>query len=66
MRVAIAKNGRTLLARGYGFADLENDVTATAETVHRIGSVTKPFTSAAIMRSMEQGKLSLNQGLTRR
>jgi CubicO group peptidase (beta-lactamase class C family) len=58
--VAIAKNGRTILAKGYGFADLENDVPAKAETVYRIGSVTKQFTSAAIMRLMEQGKLTLD------
>ena len=57
--VAVVKNGSTLLVKGYGLADLENDVPATAETVYRIGSVTKQFTSAAIMRLMEQGKLAL-------
>jgi D-alanyl-D-alanine carboxypeptidase len=61
--VAVVKNGRTILAKGYGFADLENDVPATAETVYRIGSITKQFTSAAIMKLMEQGKLSLDDTL---
>jgi CubicO group peptidase (beta-lactamase class C family) len=61
--VAVVKNGRSVLAKGYGFADLENDVPATAETVYRIGSITKQFTSAAIMRLMEQGKLSLDDTL---
>jgi len=61
--VAVVKNGRTVLAKGYGFADLENDVPATAETVYRIGSITKQFTSAAIMRLAEQGKLSLDDTL---
>src|SRR5689334_23639037 len=61
--VAVVKNGRTVLAKGYGFADLENDVPATPETVYRIGSVTKQFTSAAIMKLMEQGKLSLDDTL---
>jgi CubicO group peptidase (beta-lactamase class C family) len=61
--VAVVKNGRTVLAKGYGFADLENDVPATSETVYRIGSITKQFTSAAIMRLMEQGKLSLDDTL---
>ncbi len=61
--VAVVKNGRTVLAKGYGFADLENDVPATAETVFRIGSITKQFTSAAIMKLMEQGKLSLDDTL---
>jgi D-alanyl-D-alanine carboxypeptidase len=61
--VAVVKNGRTVLAKGYGFADLENDVPAAAHTVYRIGSVTKQFTSAGIMRLMEQGKLSLEDTL---
>jgi len=61
--VAVVKNGRTVLAKGYGFADLENDVPATAETVYRIGSITKQFTSAAIMKLIEQGKLSLDDTL---
>ena len=61
--VAVVKNGRTIVSKGYGYADLENDVPATSETVYRIGSVTKQFTSAAIMRLMEQGKLSLDDTL---
>jgi len=61
--VAVVKNGRPIVVKGYGFADLENDVPATAETVYRIGSVTKQFTAAAIMRLMEQGKLSLDDTL---
>lgn len=63
--VAVAKNGRTIVAKGYGFADLENDVPASAETVYRIGSITKQFTSAAIMRLVEQGKLALDDTLQR-
>ena len=61
--VAVVKNGKPIVSKGYGFADLENDVPATAETVYRIGSVTKQFTSAAIMRLMEQGKLTLDDTL---
>jgi len=61
--VAVVKRGKTVLAKGYGFADLENDVPATAETVYRVGSITKQFTSAAIMRLAEQGKLSIDDTL---
>jgi CubicO group peptidase (beta-lactamase class C family) len=61
--VAVVRRGRTALAKGYGFADLENDIPATAETVYRIGSITKQFTSSAIMRLAEQGKLSLDDTL---
>ncbi|MEN8375062.1 MAG: serine hydrolase domain-containing protein [Gemmatimonadota bacterium] len=63
--VAVARGGRMLLAKGYGLADLEHDVAADAETSFRIGSVTKQFTAAAIMRLLEQGKLSLDDELTR-
>ena len=61
--IAVVRSGRPVLAKGYGFADLENDVPATPETVYRIGSITKQFTSAAIMRLVEQGKLSLDDTL---
>ncbi|AHG91584.1 beta-lactamase [Gemmatirosa kalamazoonensis] len=61
--VAIVRRGRTVLAKGYGYADLENDVPAAPNTVYRIGSITKQFTAAGIMRLMEQGKLSLDDTL---
>ena len=59
--VAVVKNGRTVLAKGYGFADLENDVPATAETVYRIGSITKQFTSAMASRSRTASGLASAQ-----
>jgi CubicO group peptidase (beta-lactamase class C family) len=61
--VAIVKHGKTVLAKGYGYADLENDVPAGAETVYRVGSITKQFTAASIMRLVEQGKLLLDDTL---
>jgi CubicO group peptidase (beta-lactamase class C family) len=54
-----------LLAKGFGYADLENDVPATAETVYRIGSITKQFTAVCILQLREQGKLDLNDELTK-
>lgn len=63
--VGIVKDGSLVLARGYGFADLENDVPATAETVYRLGSITKQFTALAIMQLAEQGKLSLDDELVK-
>ena len=62
--VAVVRAGRdTLLLRGYGLADVENDVPATAQTVYRVGSVTKQFTAAAVMRFVERGRLSLDDTL---
>lgn len=63
--VGVMKDGRALLAKGYGFADLEHEVPATEHTVYRIGSVTKQFTAAAIMLLAEQGKLRLDDELTK-
>ena len=59
------KDGRLVLARGYGYADLENSVPANAETVYRLGSITKQFTAMAIMQLAEQGKLSVDDELTK-
>ncbi|MDQ3997401.1 MAG: beta-lactamase family protein, partial [Gemmatimonadota bacterium] len=48
--VAVVKGRDTIVLKGYGRADVENEVPATAKTVYRIGSITKQFTSAAVMR----------------
>jgi D-alanyl-D-alanine carboxypeptidase len=65
MSIAVVKGNTPLLMKGYGYADLENDVPATVGTVYRIGSITKQFTAAAIMRLVEQQKLSLEDPLTK-
>ena len=65
MSVAVVKGRDTLVMKGYGFADVENDVPATASTVYRIGSITKQFTSAAVMQLVEQGKVSLDDDITK-
>ena len=62
--VAVLRGTDTIAMRGYGYADLENDVPASAETVYRIGSITKQFTAAAILRLAEEGKLDLQDPLT--
>jgi D-alanyl-D-alanine carboxypeptidase len=63
--VAVVKGRDTIVMKGYGLADIENDVRATPQTVHRIGSITKQFTAAAIMRLVEQGKLALDDTLAK-
>jgi CubicO group peptidase (beta-lactamase class C family) len=45
---------------GFGFADLENHVVATADTSYRMGSVTKPMTAVAVLNLVEDGKLDLD------
>ena len=58
--LAIAVDGRIQYASGFGLADLENDVPATADTVYRLGSISKPITATAAMQLVESGKLDLD------
>jgi CubicO group peptidase (beta-lactamase class C family) len=65
MAVAVVKGRDTLLLKGYGHADVENQVAVTPQTVFRIGSITKQFTSAAVMQFVEAGKLGLDDEITK-
>jgi CubicO group peptidase (beta-lactamase class C family) len=47
-------------AKGFGSADLENKTPATAETVYRLASVTKPMTAMAVLQLVEKGKINLD------
>ena len=58
--VGAAQNGRTLLTRGYGMANLETGTPITAETIFESGSVAKQFTASAILLLMSDGKLRLD------
>ena len=59
--VAFGEN--VVLAKGYGLADVEHEVPVTPETVFQIGSVTKQFTAAAILKLVDAGKLRLEDKL---
>jgi len=65
MTIAVARGEETIHLRGYGFSDLENRVPAKPDTVYRIGSVTKNFTAAATLRLVDQGRLALEDDMTR-
>lgn len=65
LAIGVKHGDDLLMAKGYGMADLENAVPAKAETVYRIGSITKQFTSAAIMQLFEEGKIGLDDSMTR-
>jgi serine beta-lactamase-like protein LACTB, mitochondrial len=58
--VAVALNGQMQYQKAFGKADLENDVSATTETLFRTGSLAKPLTAVAAMRLVEDGRLDLD------
>jgi CubicO group peptidase (beta-lactamase class C family)/D-alanyl-D-alanine dipeptidase len=60
LSIALVEDQRIVWARGFGYADPKARKPATAETVYRVGSVSKLFTDIAVMRLVEQGKLDLD------
>jgi CubicO group peptidase (beta-lactamase class C family) len=65
MAVAVLRGDSVLLARGYGLADLEQRRPATESTLFTIGSVSKQFTAAAVVLLAQQGRLGLDDPITR-
>ena len=63
--IAVVQGRDTLLLEGIGERDHEHALPATPTTVYRIGSITKQFTSSAIMQLVEQGKIGLGDPLTK-
>jgi serine beta-lactamase-like protein LACTB len=60
LSVAVVENGEYEWAQGFGFADLENNVPASAHTLFRLGSISKPLTATAALELWERGKLDLD------
>lgn len=61
--VLIAKGGEIILSKGYGWADKNKKITNKPSTVFNIGSVTKQFTAAAILKLIESNKLNTSDNL---
>jgi CubicO group peptidase (beta-lactamase class C family) len=61
--VLVAKDGEILLHKGYGMADRQRKIPCDTETVFDIGSITKQFTSAAILKLEAGGKLNTTDRL---
>ena len=60
LSIALVDDQRIVWSRGFGFADPKRRVEATADTVYRVGSVSKLFTDLALMQLVEQGQLDLD------
>jgi CubicO group peptidase (beta-lactamase class C family) len=65
LAVAVLRGDSIVLARGYGFAKMEHHVPATDSTVFSVGSLTKPFTAQAIVLLSQEGKLKLDDPITK-
>jgi CubicO group peptidase (beta-lactamase class C family) len=61
--VVLVKDGRVIFRKGYGMANLELKNPMQPNMVFEIGSITKQFTSTAILMLVEQGKISLDDDL---
>lgn len=57
--VLVAEKDEILLSEGYGYASFQYEVQATSRTKFRIGSLSKAFTAAAILKLVDEGKLAL-------
>ena len=58
--LAVARDGKLVYSRGFGYADRENKQAMKADTLLRISSISKPFTAAAIMQLIDRDKLNLD------
>lgn len=65
LSVAVVRGADTIRLEGYGKADLELDVPTPDGAVYEIGSVTKQFTAAAVFQLRDQGRLSLDDEITK-
>jgi CubicO group peptidase (beta-lactamase class C family) len=65
LSVAVLRGDSVLIARGYGFANVEHDVPATDSTIYQSGSVGKQFTAAAVVMLSQEGRLGLDDPITK-
>jgi len=63
--VIVMRDGETVFRKAYGLADVDKKVPLQADMQLRLGSITKQFTAVAILMLAEQGKLSLQDDITR-
>ena len=65
LALAVIKDGKMIIARGYGLANVEHQVPVKPETIFQSGSMGKQFTATAVMMLVEEGKLSLDDKITK-
>ncbi|MGB6876278.1 MAG: serine hydrolase domain-containing protein [Candidatus Acidiferrales bacterium] len=65
LSLAVVRDGKIIKAKGYGFADLEFNAPVTPETIFESGSIGKQFTATAVMMLVEEGKIGLEDKITK-
>jgi CubicO group peptidase (beta-lactamase class C family) len=63
LSIAVVRGNDVIVSKGYGYADLAARLPATADTIYDIASITKLFTSIAILKLVQSGKLDLGDDL---
>jgi len=64
--VALVKDGKIFFSKGYGYADLEKKIPVVPDkTLFRVGSISKLFTTTAVLQLVEQGKLKLDDDVNK-
>jgi D-alanyl-D-alanine carboxypeptidase len=65
LAVAVVKEGKVIKAQGYGVANLETETPVKPETVFELASITKSFTATGIMLLVEEGKVGLDEKISK-
>lgn len=65
LSLAVVQDGKIIKAKGYGYADLEFNAPVTPETIFESGSIGKQFTATAVMMLVEEGKIGLEDKITK-
>jgi D-alanyl-D-alanine carboxypeptidase len=65
LSLAVVQAGKVVKTKGYGLANMELNVSATPNTVYQIQSITKSFVACGIMLMVEDGKLGLDDKITK-
>lgn len=65
LALAVCKNGQLIKASGYGLANVELDAKVTPDTIFQTGSVGKQFTAMAVMMLVEEGKIGLDDKISK-
>src|SRR5215813_2215432 len=64
LSAAIVEDGQVLWTEGFGYADVENRIPATPDTLYHLASITKTFTAILVLQLVEQGKLDLDEPIS--